>query len=87
VDASRKHDRLLAEQNPLTLRELDVLRYLPSRLSTHEIGSRLRISPNTVKTHMKNIYHKLGARSRNEAILRAAELHLVSESSARLVRQ
>src|ERR1700722_13605173 len=54
-------------QRPLTERELNVLRYLPTRLSPTDIATRLPISPNTVKTHLKNIYHKLGARSRNEA--------------------
>ena len=48
----------------LTDRELDILRYLPTRLSTIEIAGQLGISPNTVKTHLKNIYQKLGARSR-----------------------
>jgi DNA-binding CsgD family transcriptional regulator len=69
-------------QRPLTERELDVLRYLPTRLSTTDIAVRLRISPNTVKTHLKNIYHKLGARSRNEAIIRAAQQRLISDDSA-----
>jgi DNA-binding CsgD family transcriptional regulator len=72
-------------QRLLTDRELEVLQCLPTRLSTLEIGRRLRISPNTVKTHLKNIYRKLGARSRNEAILRGAQLHLLSSDSATLV--
>jgi DNA-binding CsgD family transcriptional regulator len=72
-------------QRPLTERELDVLRYLPTRLSTIDIAARLRISPNTVKTHLKNIYQKLGARSRNEAIVKAARVHLISDESAALV--
>ena len=74
-------------QRPLTERELDVLRYLPTRLSTIDIAVKLRISPNTVKTHLKNIYQKLGARSRNEAIVNAARLHLISDDSAALVNQ
>jgi ATP/maltotriose-dependent transcriptional regulator MalT len=72
-------------QLPLTKRELDVLGYLPTRLSTWEIGARLRISPNTVKTHLKHIYLKLGVRVRNEAIVKAVEFHLISEDSAMLV--
>ena len=77
--------RELRSQRPLTPRELDVVQYLATRLSTFEIGARLRISSNTVKTHLKNIYLKLGVRGRNEAIVRAAELHLISEDSVALV--
>ena len=72
---------------PLTDRELDVLRYLPTRLSTVEMAGQLGISPNTVKTHLKNIYHKLGVRSRNEAIVKAAELHVIYDVSTALVTQ
>jgi LuxR family maltose regulon positive regulatory protein len=72
---------------PLTDRELDVLRYLPTRLSTIEIAGQLGISPNTVKTHLKNIYQKLGARSRNEAIVRAAELEVIHDVSTALVTE
>ncbi len=72
---------------PLTDREVDVLRYLPTRLSTIEIAGQLGISPNTVKTHLKNIYHKLGARSRNEAIVKAAQLEVIHDSSTALVTQ
>jgi LuxR family maltose regulon positive regulatory protein len=71
----------------LTERELDILRYLPTRLSTIEIAGQLGISPNTVKTHLKNIYHKLGARSRNEAIVKAAQLHVIYDVSTALVTQ
>jgi DNA-binding CsgD family transcriptional regulator len=71
----------------LTERELDVLRYLPTRLSTTDIAVKLRISPNTVKTHLKNIYQKLGARSRNEAIVRAVRLQVISDDSAALLSE
>jgi LuxR family maltose regulon positive regulatory protein len=71
----------------LTDRELDVLRYLPTRLSTIEIAGQLGISPNTVKTHLKNIYQKLGARSRNEAIVNAAQLQVIHDVSTALVTQ
>jgi LuxR family maltose regulon positive regulatory protein len=71
----------------LTERELDILRYLPTRLSTTEIAGQLGISPNTVKTHLKNIYQKLGARSRNEAIVKAAQLHVIYDVSTALVTQ
>jgi ATP/maltotriose-dependent transcriptional regulator MalT len=51
----------------LTLRELEILRMLPSRLTVPEIARELSISVNTVKFHMKMIYRKLGVRSRDEA--------------------
>lgn len=55
---------------PLTEREHDVWRHLGTRLSTREIGARLGISHNTVKTHMRSIYRKLGVRNRREAVAR-----------------
>jgi len=63
--------------HPLTTRELDVLRYLPTRLSNIDIGARLRISQNTVKTHLKDIYRKLRVSSRNEAVVVAVRLGLL----------
>jgi LuxR family maltose regulon positive regulatory protein len=76
------HTRTSRSTRPLTERELDVLSYLPTRLSTTDIAANLHISPNTVKTHLKSIYHKLEARSRNEAIIHAAQRHLISDRSA-----
>jgi len=64
--------------HPLTTRELDVLRYLPTRLSNIDIGARLRISQNTVKTHLKDIYRKLRVSSRNEAVVVAVRLGLLN---------
>jgi LuxR family maltose regulon positive regulatory protein len=61
----------------LTSRELTVLRYLQSMMSTAEIAETLYLSVNTVKTHVKRIYRKLGAGRRREAIERAHELHLL----------
>ncbi len=62
---------------PLTDREMDVLRLLPSQLTTTEIAERLYISYHTVRTHLKHIYGKLDAHSRHEAVTRAAELDLL----------
>src|SRR5262249_37879189 len=62
---------------PLPERELTVLRYLQSMLSAGEIASMLCVSVNTVKTHMKSIYRKLGAGRRREVIQRARELNLL----------
>ena len=64
--------------HPLTSRELDVLRYLPTRLSNIDIGARLRISQNTVKTHLKDIYRKLRVSSRNDAVVVAVRLGVLS---------
>jgi ATP/maltotriose-dependent transcriptional regulator MalT len=61
---------------PLTDRELDVLRWLDSELTMAEIGAQLFISANTVKTHLKRIYAKLGARGRYEAVAIAKESDL-----------
>ncbi|MGA8046567.1 MAG: LuxR C-terminal-related transcriptional regulator [Dermatophilaceae bacterium] len=62
---------------PLTHRELDVLAYLPRRMTNHEIAADLFLSINTVKTHLASIYRKLGVTERNEAIQRAAEIGLL----------
>src|SRR4029079_796050 len=52
---------------PLTERERDVLRFLPSRLTVREIADELYISVNTLKFHLRVIYRKLGVNSRAEA--------------------
>lgn len=57
----------------LSSRELDVLRLLRTDLSGPEIARELHVSMNTLRTHTKSIYTKLGAASRREAIRRAAE--------------
>jgi LuxR family maltose regulon positive regulatory protein len=62
---------------PLTDREMDVLRLLPTELTTAEIAGRLFISYHTVRTHLKHIYGKLNAHSRHEAASRAEELGLL----------
>jgi LuxR family maltose regulon positive regulatory protein len=64
----------LVEQ--LSEREVEVLRYLPSRLSNAEIAGRLFVSVNTLKTHLKAIYRKLGVTSRSEAVERGEDLGL-----------
>jgi LuxR family maltose regulon positive regulatory protein len=58
----------------LTARELEVLGLLPTRLSRREIGQRLYVSLNTVKTHQRALYRKLGVEDRNTAVKRAREL-------------
>jgi LuxR family maltose regulon positive regulatory protein len=63
--------------DPLSDRELDVLRLLSTDLSGPEIAEELMVSVNTVKTHLKNIYSKLDAHSRYEAVERAKQLDLL----------
>jgi LuxR family maltose regulon positive regulatory protein len=62
---------------PLSDRELEVLRLLESHLSTREIAKHLFVSVHTVRTHVKSIYSKLDVHSRMEAVLRAKELNLL----------
>ena len=59
---------------PLSVRELDVLRLLRTRLSGPEIAQELHVSLNTLRTHTQHIYTKLGANSRRAAVHRADEL-------------
>ena len=75
----RKADRPLSRQGlrePLSPRELDVLRLLGTDLDGPEIARQLVVSLNTVRTHTKSIYAKLGVSSRRAAVRRAAELEL-----------
>jgi LuxR family maltose regulon positive regulatory protein len=66
------------ETDELTVRELAVLRLLPTELSLREIGRTLYVSHNTVKSHCRAIYRKLDAGGRDEAVARARELGLLS---------
>jgi LuxR family transcriptional regulator, maltose regulon positive regulatory protein len=63
--------------------ELRVLRYLPTNLSRPEIAGELSVSVNTVNTHLRRIYAKLGANDRSEAVNRARELRLLSAARTR----
>jgi LuxR family transcriptional regulator, maltose regulon positive regulatory protein len=64
--------------NELSPTELRVLRYLPTNLSRSDISRELYVSVNTVNTHVRNIYSKLGAGSRTEAVERARQLRLLA---------
>jgi LuxR family transcriptional regulator, maltose regulon positive regulatory protein len=68
-------DELYVE--PLSERELEVLHRLNSHLSVPEIAGELYVSANTVRTHIKNIYGKLGVHRRSLAVLRGRELGLL----------
>jgi LuxR family transcriptional regulator, maltose regulon positive regulatory protein len=62
----------------LSLSELRVLRYLPTNLTRPEIAGELSVSLNTVSTHIRRIYAKLGATDRSSAVQRGRELRLLS---------
>jgi LuxR family transcriptional regulator, maltose regulon positive regulatory protein len=61
----------------LTLAELRILRFLPTHLSFREIGDRLHVSTNTVKSQAHAVYRKLDASSRSEAVTRASRVGLI----------
>jgi LuxR family maltose regulon positive regulatory protein len=62
---------------PLSKREMDVLRLLNSALSSAEIADALYVSVNTVRTHIRNVYAKLDVHRRSDAVSRASELGLL----------
>jgi len=63
--------------DPLTPRELEIMRLIGKGYSNPEIASDLVVTINTIKKHTSNIYGKLGVRSRTQAIGRARELSLL----------
>jgi LuxR family maltose regulon positive regulatory protein len=68
---------------PLSERELDVLRLLGTELDGPAIARELHVSLNTMRTHTKNIYAKLAVTNRRAAVRRAAELNLLSRTRSR----
>jgi ATP/maltotriose-dependent transcriptional regulator MalT len=75
AEAARTRQEGLIE--PLTDRELTILQLLPAPTSLRELASALFVTPNTLKTHLRAIYRKLGAESRGEAVIRAHERGLI----------
>ena len=61
---------------PLSVRELDVLRLLRTELNGPDIARELIVSLSTIRTHTRNIYTKLGVTNRRAAVHRAEELDL-----------
>ena len=61
----------------LTDRELAILRLLPGPLTQRELSSALFVTPNTLKTHLRAIYRKLGAQSRGDAVVRARSYGMI----------
>jgi len=68
---------------PLTASEARVLRYLPTHMRAPEIAAELYVSANTVKTHLRHVYRKLGAHTRQEAVQRARATGLLAVPSGR----
>jgi LuxR family maltose regulon positive regulatory protein len=68
---------------PLSPSELRVLRYLPTNLRGSEIAGELVVSRNTIRTHVRNVYLKLGVHTRADAVTRARELGLLAPTSFR----
>lgn len=60
----------------LTRRELEMLGFLAQGKSNKEIARDLGLSSNTIKTHLTNLYEKLGVKNRTQAVMSAAELSL-----------
>jgi LuxR family transcriptional regulator, maltose regulon positive regulatory protein len=77
VPAPGKPERL---QEPLSDSEIRVLRYLPTNLPVPEIADQLSVSVNTIRTHMRHLYAKLGVHHRSEAVKRASALGLLAPS-------
>ncbi len=71
-------DSIPAGNGPaLTHSELAVLRFLPSQMTNQEIAAALFLSTNTVKTHLRSVYRKLGIASRREAVAQGRRLELL----------
>ncbi|MCA9961291.1 MAG: response regulator transcription factor [Anaerolineales bacterium] len=64
--------------DPLTKREMEILSLIATGLKNKEIAAALFVSVNTVHYHTKNLYSKLGANSRTQAITRAKALNLLA---------
>jgi LuxR family transcriptional regulator, maltose regulon positive regulatory protein len=65
-------------REPLTDSEIRILRYLPTQLAAPQIASELSLSVNTVRTHVRHVYEKLGAHGRSQAVAQARALGLLA---------
>jgi two-component system NarL family response regulator len=70
-------DEIVGEQFLLTQREKEIVKLVEDGLTYKEIGEKLSISTHTVHTHIKNIYEKLQAKDRNDAIIKARKKGII----------
>lgn len=70
-------DETLLKQTGISKREYEVLTLISRGNTNQQIADKLTLSPNTVKTHSSNLYLKLGAKRRTQAIQKAKELQLI----------
>lgn len=74
IDQAAANNRLA---EPLSARELEVLKLIDQGLNNQEIADHLMVAPSTIKTHINNIYGKLGVQTRAQCIVSARNLKLV----------
>lgn len=77
IDRPAERTAEVAPNDLLSSRESEVLRELANGLTNREIAARLFVSENTIKTHVNNIYAKLGVNRRTQAVVRARDLKLI----------
>ncbi len=75
-------DQQKADEIGISKREFEVLKKMAAGHSNREIANKLYISENTVKTHVSNLFSKLDAKRRTEAISKARELQLIASSES-----
>jgi DNA-binding CsgD family transcriptional regulator len=72
-----RNENLVGLSAALTKRELEILRHLATGKPISAIAITLHISQNTMKTHLKNVYRKIGAGGRDEAVAKAKNLYIL----------
>jgi DNA-binding CsgD family transcriptional regulator len=77
IDPNFKLDESILERLGISKREYEVLELMAQGLSNQEIAEKLFVSLNTVKTHLSNLFVKLDAKRRTQAIQKAKELRLL----------
>ena len=82
-DIASANERATAGEmtSPLSDAELAVLRLIREDLSVREMAARLYVSENTIRTHRRALYRKLGVHSRDEAVARAQALALLTDET------